>query len=117
VVFEVGKEKATSFSLVALWLETRSTSGNSFQNQRFADQSNTEIKQGTRLRTGKDGRHSAAQSDHSHTVTIGSTQAGVIPGTAAYMAPEQARVGSASGREAAKWSSAESEDDHRRSQS
>src|SRR6202142_4497175 len=32
-----------------------------------------------------------AQSDNSPTLTIGSTQAGVILGTAAYMAPEQAR--------------------------
>jgi len=32
-----------------------------------------------------------AQSDHSPTMTMGSTQAGVIMGTAAYMAPEQAR--------------------------
>ncbi|MBZ5612307.1 MAG: protein kinase, partial [Acidobacteriia bacterium] len=32
-----------------------------------------------------------AQSDHSPTLTIGATQAGVILGTAAYMAPEQAR--------------------------
>jgi eukaryotic-like serine/threonine-protein kinase len=32
-----------------------------------------------------------AQSEHSPTLTIGSTQAGVILGTAAYMAPEQAR--------------------------
>jgi serine/threonine-protein kinase len=33
----------------------------------------------------------AAQSDNSPTLTIGATQAGVILGTAAYMAPEQAR--------------------------
>jgi serine/threonine protein kinase len=32
-----------------------------------------------------------AQSEHSPTLTIGATQAGVILGTAAYMAPEQAR--------------------------
>ena len=32
-----------------------------------------------------------AQSDHSPTLTMGATQAGVILGTAAYMAPEQAR--------------------------
>jgi eukaryotic-like serine/threonine-protein kinase len=39
----------------------------------------------------KTGGTPAAQSDNSPTVTMGATQAGVILGTAAYMAPEQAR--------------------------
>jgi Tol biopolymer transport system component len=39
----------------------------------------------------KTGGTPAAQSDNSPTLTMGGTQAGVILGTAAYMAPEQAR--------------------------
>jgi eukaryotic-like serine/threonine-protein kinase len=39
----------------------------------------------------KTGGAPAAQSDNSPTLTMGATQAGVILGTAAYMAPEQAR--------------------------